>query len=254
MKSSRSMLPKPVALPPSYDSFFSFPLNKSGYSGVAVYARSSSALPLRAEEGLSGLLQPKPPLSDEERISQTGGYPNELEMRRLAEEDEPEDGDLWQELDLRDLDAEGRALVLDFGLFVLINVYCPNDGTGTDERLKYKMDFHHMLEARVRGLVKEGREVVLVGDMNVCVAVEDHCEGELIVKRGLEEGKEGEGGFWDHPGRRWMRRFLESGEGEGRGCMIDIVRRFWPNRKGMYTCTSPKLLSVSLLILTLYLS
>jgi hypothetical protein len=21
------------------------------------------------------------------------------------------------------------------------------------------------------------------------------------------------------------------------GCMVDIVRRFWPNRKGMYTCT-----------------
>ena len=42
--------------------------------------------------------------------------------------------------DLMTLDNEGRALVLDFGLFVLINVYCPNQTS--DERLPYKYNFN----------------------------------------------------------------------------------------------------------------
>ena len=45
--------------------------------------------------------------------------------------------------DLLTLDLEGRALVLDFGLFVLINLYCPNEGS--DARFPYKMTYHLML-------------------------------------------------------------------------------------------------------------
>ncbi|KAJ7173277.1 Endonuclease/exonuclease/phosphatase [Mycena filopes] len=230
MKTSRQNLPKAVGVPPSYHSFFSFPLQKNGYSGVAVYARSEAVLPRKAEEGLTGLLQPKPPLSSVERVSGREAYPDEMM------------GEVASDLDFRNLDSEGRALVVDFGLFVLVNVYCPNDGTETEERLQYKMDFHRMLEARVKGLIEvEKREVIVVGDLNACAAVIDHAEGNLMVTRGQAEGKQGEDGFWERDVRRWLRDWLISGEEGNKGRLVDVVRRFWPERKGMYTCWNTKI-------------
>ena len=229
VKSSRQALPRSIALPPSYDSFFSFPVRKTGYSGVATYTRRSTLVPNKAEEGLTGLIQPKPPLTTEERISSDRGYPSYLTLNLdddLADEDE---------LDFKELDSEGRAVVVDVGLFVLINVYCPNTGTGTDEREKFKRNYHKLLEARVDALIKEGREVMVVGDLNACAAVQDHCEGPLLVARGLTEGLQGDEGFWGVDRRGYIRDWLMDSEGSG-GCMVDIVRRFWPTRKGMYTC------------------
>lgn len=227
MKSSRQNLPKAVGVPPSYHSFFSFPLQKTGYSGVAVYARTATVFPCKAEEGLTGLLQPKPPLSPAERVSVREAYPDETL------------GESASDFDFRSLDSEGRALVVDFGLFVLVNVYCPNDGTDTEERLQYKMDFHRTLEARVKGLIEvEKREVIVVGDLNACAAVVDHAEGNLMVARGQAEGMEGEGGFWERDVRRWLRSWLISDGPDSTGSLVDVVRRFWPDRKAMYTCAS----------------
>jgi AP endonuclease-2 len=129
MKSSRTALDRHAALPPSYDAFFSFPTAKGGYSGVGVYT-SAHAVPLKAEEGLTGRLQPKPPLNEDERI---GGNPSFDDMEEKLFPDEKEQ----RPSDLAAIDAEGRALVLDFGLFVLINVYCPNETS--DARLPYKV-------------------------------------------------------------------------------------------------------------------
>jgi AP endonuclease-2 len=219
VKSSRQGLPKQVALPDSYNSFFSFPLRKTGYSGVVTYTRADNVMPSKAEEGLTGLIQPRPPFSEEERISRTGSYPSDVA--------DPE-------VDYKDLDSEGRAVVVDLGLFVLINVYCPNDGTGSKEREDFKMQYHRLLEARVDGLIQEGRQVMVVGDLNACAAVEDHCEGPLMVARGLAEGLQGEEGFWGKEYRRWIRDWLI--KDDGTGCLVDIARKFWPGRKGMYTC------------------
>ncbi|KAG6864016.1 hypothetical protein C0991_001083 [Blastosporella zonata] len=228
VKSSRSGLSKGCAVPTSYHSFFSFPVMKSGYSGVSTYVRAASATPVKAEEGLCGIVQPKPPLTAEEHVSAQGAYPH-----RILDADD---------INYKGLDSEGRTLVLDFGLFVLINVYCPNDGNGTDERNKYKADFHTVLEARVKGLVEvEGREVIVVGDLNACAAVIDHCEGQIMVARGLAEGLEGEEGFWGKESRRWMRGWMVSEDGGRGGHMTDITRRLWPDRKGMYTCWNTKI-------------
>ncbi|KAG7094037.1 hypothetical protein E1B28_007658 [Marasmius oreades] len=252
VKASRSILTKPIAVPPSYDSFFSFPTVKAGYSGVATYTRSSAVGPLKAEEGLSfanrssAQLKPTPPLDPLERVSKEEAYPD---SRVVVSNEEVEarngGGDvLLLRNDLKSLDTEGRVLTLDFGMFVLINVYCPNDGS--EERLPFKMDFHHILEARIRGLIAEGREVILVGDLNACAALIDHCEGNIIIKRGLAEGyMNGEEWFLaERDGRRWLKDLLvtESGDiGKGRGCLVDIVRKYHPERKGMYTCWNTKI-------------
>ncbi|KAJ8085338.1 Class II abasic (AP) endonuclease [Marasmius tenuissimus] len=254
VKSTRSALTKPVAVPPSYDSFFSFPVTKSGYSGVATYTRSSTVVPAKAEEGLSlasrSNAQVKPPLELSERVSKPESYPDSRVVIVAEEEDEVIDEDerngvtLLLRHELKSLDAEGRVLTLDFGMFVLINVYCPNDGS--EERFPFKMDFHYVLEDRVRALMREGREVVLVGDLNACAALIDHCEGNLIIKRGLAEGKDGETWFWEErDGRRWLRDLLieegVNGTGKEKACLVDIVRKFHPERKGMYTCWNTKL-------------
>ncbi|EKM82253.1 hypothetical protein AGABI1DRAFT_70906 [Agaricus bisporus var. burnettii JB137-S8] len=254
VKSSRAALPKSVAVPPSYHSFFSFPVKKTGYSGVAVYSRISTVTPLKAEEGLTGLVQPKTPLGPEERVSRWDNYPPHQEYAAAQSENAyEEDG----EVDYQLLDGEGRTLVIDFGLFVLINTYCPNDSSTpatpaapspTMSRDKYKKQYHRLLSSRVESLIKnENRQVIVLGDINACAAVIDHCEGDIMVSRArkannLEKGDES--GFWDcegtGEGRRWLSDWLQRHDGAG-GPMVDIVRRFWPERKGMYTCWNTKL-------------
>lgn len=212
MKSSRSALPPDVAVPGHFDGFFSFPAAKGGYSGVAVYSDSRKVVPLKAEEGISGKLQPKPPLSADERVSKTYPFVSDI----VAYPDE--DGNIPASFDA--LDAEGRALVVDFGLFVLINVYCPNETS--DARTSFKMNYHFLLEERVKQLMRDGREVIVLGDINICATPMDHCDGHLPSNAST---------FWDHPARAWFRKWLDP-----LGPMIDIVRSYWPDRKGLYTC------------------
>ncbi|TBU47509.1 Endonuclease/exonuclease/phosphatase [Dichomitus squalens] len=218
MKSSRANLPRDVALPGPYHSFFSFPTSKGGYSGVAVYVDSRKVTPLKAEEGLSGKLQPNPPLSAEERISPS--YPSPHDVDLYADEE----GAVPASFDA--LDGEGRALVLDFGLFVLVNVYCPAETS--EGRLPFKMNFHLLLQERVRRLVEdERREVVVLGDINVCAAPIDHCDGHLPSTVAA---------FYDHPARAWFRRWIGPD-----GPMTDVIRQFHPDRKGLFTCWNTRI-------------
>ncbi|RXW21150.1 hypothetical protein EST38_g4701 [Candolleomyces aberdarensis] len=276
MKTSRKLLTRPVALPPSFDSFFSFPTHKTGYSGVATYTRKHGpcCVPLKAEEGLTGLLQPKPTLGREERVSPSSeAYPPPpLRLSSLSGVDgDPEEDDA--EIDYKLLDSEGRSLTLDFGLFVLINTYCPNSDS-SENRALFKKQYHALLSSRIHTLIhEEKREVILLGDLNACVGVIDHVEGELIVAKAQQEKAlmnaemgevGGEGGgraeleedlFFAGEGRaarRWLRDYLipdgaddgvqsKTRGGKGTAEMIDITRKFWPGRKGMYTCWNTKL-------------
>lgn len=222
MKSSRSALPRDVAIPGKFDSFFSFPTAKGGYSGVAVYTDSTCAVPMKAEEGLSGRLQPKPPLSTDERVSPV--FPSVSDIEPFPDEQ----GNVIATFDA--LDSEGRGLIIDFGLFVLINVYCPNETS--DARLSFKMNYHLMLQERVRLLMQEGREVIVVGDLNICATPFDHCDGHLPSTVQT---------FYEHPARSWFQTWLDP-----IGPMIDVVRTYWPDRKGLYTCKSPPDLGSSL--------
>ncbi|KAI6010944.1 Endonuclease/exonuclease/phosphatase [Pisolithus orientalis] len=217
MKTARNGLDRNIAVPDPFDGYFSFPANKGGYSGVAIYTDSRTVAPLKAEEGLSGTVQPKPPLSEDERISRH--YPCANEMNLIPDEHGNKPSELTS------LDTEGRALILDLGLFVLINVYCPNETS--DSRLPFKMNYHLMLQERVGKLINEGRDVIVVGDINICATPLDHCDGHLASNAAT---------FYDHPARAWFRDWLSPN-----GCMTDAVRTLWPCRKGMYTCWNTKI-------------
>jgi exodeoxyribonuclease-3 len=62
-------------------------------------------------------------------------------------------------------DSEGRVLEVDYGKFVLYNVYFPNGGRGP-ERVKYKLDFYDALFKRAETVRKKKKNIVIVGDYN----------------------------------------------------------------------------------------
>jgi exodeoxyribonuclease-3 len=68
-------------------------------------------------------------------------------------------------LDQAEFDTEGRTLILDYGDFLLYNIYYPNGGSGP-ERLDYKMRFYDAFHRHVLNRRREGRSIVICGDVN----------------------------------------------------------------------------------------
>ena len=100
-----------MAVPGQFDGFWTFPRKQNGYSGVCTFVDSRYCVPVKAEEGITGLLLDdksstmKPPWSVDERI---GCYPEMDELNLLDELD-------GAAFEPRKLDTEGRAVVCDFG-------------------------------------------------------------------------------------------------------------------------------------------
>ncbi|PWZ01391.1 DNase I-like protein [Testicularia cyperi] len=201
-KMTRKQLTESMCILPSYHSFFNFHPAK-GYSGTVTYVRKSVAIPLKAEQGITGRLVPAP----EEAI----GY-NPVDTR---DDVEPK---IWT-----GLDDEGRAVVLDLGMFVLFNVYAPNE-TGP-ERLEYKMSYYKALAERADRLIAAGRQVMIVGDMNIIRDPIDHCDPEQSIK------EHGWSHFHQHPARSWFTTFLAP-----KGKFHDVGRMYHPQRRKMFTC------------------
>lgn len=124
------------------------------------------------------------------------------------------------------LDSEGRCLVLDFGAFVLIGLYCPASTDRT--RDGFRIAFAAALDQRIRNLVEvEKRRVVVVGDLNIARdEVDNAAAKEIMMECGLEDYK-------DTPTRQILHKLLEPHE---TGIMVDLCREFFPARRGMYTC------------------
>jgi AP endonuclease-2 len=110
-KTRRSTLEKSMACPGPYDAFWTFPRKGTGYAGVCTYVDSRYCVPLKAEEGITGLLLDdrastmRPAWAPDERI---GLYPEAEQMEWLDE-------DGAGPFDVKRLDMEGRAVVCDFG-------------------------------------------------------------------------------------------------------------------------------------------
>ena len=100
----------------------------------------------------------------------------------------------------RRFDAEGRSVVTDHGRFLLYNVYFPN-GKASEERLRYKMDFYAAIRRHLTARLKEGRDVVVCGDVNTA-----HREIDLARPKENEDVS----GFLPQE-RAWITRFLAGG-------------------------------------------
>jgi exodeoxyribonuclease III len=63
------------------------------------------------------------------------------------------------------LSREGRLIEMEFQHFTLLNVYFPNGGSGT-ARLEYKMQFYDEFLHYASHLRRQGKRVVICGDVN----------------------------------------------------------------------------------------
>ena len=140
---------------------------------------------------------------------------------------------------------EGRIVLTDLSSFVLINVYVPNAGRRPERsRLPQKLNFLKALLEKCRELEKKGREVILVGDFNVCADARDvyarlglenaYSEEEINIFRSFLLDGDGEGGT-----------FLIDGEDKGEGgreggIFIDVWRYLHPDAPPTFTVWDEK--------------
>ncbi|CZR64123.1 related to APN2-AP endonuclease, exonuclease III homolog [Phialocephala subalpina] len=231
-KIQRKDLRDDMVLVPGWDVFFSLPKHKKGYSGVAIYTRNSVCAPIRAEEGITGILTPPNSTTsffDLPKDQQIGGYPS---IRQLS--DCP--------LDAATLDSEGRCVILEFPAFILIGTYCPANRDET--RDEFRIGFLNALDARVRNLVRAGKRVFLTGDLNIIREELDTANAaEQLKKQAIMIEQ-----FVSTPARRMLNQLLVGGkvigekdEGREKPVMWDICRAFHPDRKGMFTCWQQKI-------------
>ncbi|ODQ68151.1 DNase I-like protein [Nadsonia fulvescens var. elongata DSM 6958] len=225
---------KDMAFIDGYNSFFSF-AKKKGYSGVAIYVKKSIKV-LRAEEGLTGWLDikdsPGTCYRDLPEANAIGSYPESIKTKRRGEA----------------IDNEGRCVTLDIGFCVLIGLYCPANSTGTNA--EYRESFFDVLNERVRLLKKEGREVLVFGDINVVFDVIDSAEyTQECVKNGLlkmpplnvedpsymNEYKRENTDIIQQFQLETLPRQVVSGLIQD-DILVDLTRKFHPNRYGMFTC------------------
>ncbi|KAH6677652.1 DNA lyase-like protein [Halenospora varia] len=231
-KIQRKDLQDDMVLVPGWDVFFSLPKHKKGYSGVAIYTRNSICAPIRAEEGITGILTPPNSTTsfrDLPEDQQIGGYPLGSQLQD-------------SEVDPATLDSEGRCVVLEFPAFVLIGTYCP--ANRDESRDEFRIGFLNALDARVRNLVAMGKRVFLCGDLNIIRDGMDTAKAEeQLKKEGLTMDQ-----YLSTPARRMLNQFVVGGkvigekdEGRDKQVMWDICRSFHPNRKGMFTCWEQKI-------------
>ncbi|KAK0712586.1 Endonuclease/exonuclease/phosphatase [Lasiosphaeria miniovina] len=229
-KIQRKDLQDDMVLVPGWDVHFSLPKYKKGYSGVAIYTRSSKCSPIRAEEGITGILCPPNSTTrfrDLPVDQQIGGYPRPGQLSSFV--DEPT------------LDSEGRCMILEFPAFVLIGVYSP--ATRDETRSEFRQGFIDALDIRVRNLAALGKQVVLCGDLNI---IRSEMDTAGLLER-LRKEVMSLDDFFSMPSRRFFNQIVFGGrvdgerdEGREEPVLWDLCREFHPARKGMYTCWETK--------------
>lgn len=97
-------------------------------------------------------------------------------------------------------DKEGRALVADYGDFVLLNIYFPN-GKASEERLKFKLGYYEAFLKFAQNLRKDGKKLIVCGDFNTAHKEIDLEHPKLNAKIS---------GFLPEE-RAWMDKFVGKG-------------------------------------------
>ena len=198
---------------------------------MVIYTRQSKCAPVRAEEGITGILCPPSSSTsfvDQPEEQQIGGYPTYDQLTLSA-------------VDATTIDSEGRCVVLEFPAFVLLGVYSP--AARDESRDDFRLGFLNLLDARIRNLVAVGKRVVLAGDLNISKEPLDNANPDAAMrKKGLTLEE-----YISTPSRRLFNHLLEGGrvigkrdEGREGAVLWDICRGFHPDRPGMFTCWEQK--------------
>ena len=111
-------------------------------------------------------------------------------------------------LGVEGFDTEGRTLIMDYGKFVLFNIYYPNGGNG-NIRVPFKLAFYDAFLKVAEKLKKKGKKLIICGDVNTA-----HEEIDLARPKQNEKNT----GFLPEE-RAWVTKFLSKG-------YIDTFRHF----------------------------
>ncbi|QPG72897.1 hypothetical protein FOA43_000200 [Brettanomyces nanus] len=187
LKLQREDIDVSIANPTDYKAFITVPQSRKGYSGVGVFVRKPTdqdsdmvkrALTVvKAEEGITGYFHLKRArksyrdcsIDDKYKDMCIGGFP--------ALED-PVDG--------RHLDSEGRCILIELAIgLVIISVYCPANSGLTEEGENFRLLFLRCLFERAENLMKMGKEVVIMGDINVSP---DLIDNDDSINEGFIQG------------------------------------------------------------------
>ncbi|KAJ3323162.1 Class II abasic (AP) endonuclease [Boothiomyces sp. JEL0866] len=201
VKQTLASLPSSYTHVPDYDIFYFLHKDK-GYSGVATVVKKSIS-PEFVEIGMSGLKEPNL------------GCLEELQKEFTKEE-------------LAELDSEARVIITDHKLFVLFNIYFPNDANET--RFEYKMKFSKAIEIRAASFMKQGRSVIIAGDVNVSHKEIDHCDPAQSVKDNRLES------FDSAIARQWFNSWVYPN-----GQLVDSFRWFYPDKEKVFTVWNTKI-------------
>lgn len=119
-------------------------------------------------------------------------------------------------------DTEGRFVICDYDDFILFNIYFPN-GAAREERHLFKQEFLKKLNMHLKGLIRQGREIIVVGDYNVA-----YMDIDVFDPVRLSQVS----GFLPEE-RKWFQDFLDLG-------FVDAFRYFYPDEPDKYTWWSYK--------------
>ncbi|MBI4964752.1 MAG: exodeoxyribonuclease III [Desulfomonile tiedjei] len=112
---------------------------------------------------------------------------------------------------IKTFDDEGRFIQMDFGDFILFNVYFPNGKSGP-ERLQFKMDFYDAFLELIESMRKRQNRLIFVGDVNT-------AHNEIDLARPKENSKIS--GFLPIE-REWMDKAVSHG-------YVDTFRHLYPD-------------------------
>lgn len=147
--------------------------------------------------------------------SHKGGYSGTLILTRIKPLS------VYNGFGIKEYDAEGRAITLEFDSFYVVNVYVPNSQDGP-ERLNYRVEWDIALQLYLQQLKKP---VIICGDFNVARSFIDVYPENLRNEETLS-------GFTPIE-RENMESLLNSG-------FVDVFRHFYPDRTGCYTWWSTR--------------
>lgn len=114
-------------------------------------------------------------------------------------------------------DMQGRLIVADYGDFLFYTGYFPNGGQDLS-RVPYKLDFSEAVLQHAEAQRREGRSIIICGDVNTA-----HEEIDLANPKTNHKNT----GFLPEE-RAWVSRFLEHG-------YFDVFRQRHEGENGHYT-------------------
>lgn len=200
-----------MSIVPGFNAYFTCSTGKKGYSGVSFYVRDNIRV-YYAEEGLTGWLTTSP---NGKPYRECDHFPNEIYPEAIG----PQAGKL--------IDEQGRVLTMDIGACVVIGTYCPANSQGNMQ--EYRDTFFDLLDWRIHKLRDAGREVIIMGDLNVARQPRDSAplRSELLKENLKIDEQEW---MYGSVARTAVNTWIDK---DG---FKDTVRDFHPNRDSMFTC------------------